>query len=115
MPSTQSLGVPYSEHSSFFELTCFALSCPGPDVRMIATVNVGNEKRSVDPASQQDSLVANDQSSKNEEMVRCALNVIRSVTDWSCRFEKWQAEKMRRKEQKLPAIVDYRDETYVSV
>jgi DNA cross-link repair 1A protein len=37
-------GVPYSEHSSFFELTCFALSCPGPDVKMIATVNVGNEK-----------------------------------------------------------------------
>lgn len=41
------LGVPYSEHSSFFELTCFALSLPGPDLRMIATVNVGNEKRSV--------------------------------------------------------------------
>jgi len=39
------LGVPYSEHSSFFELTCFALSVPGPDVKMIATVNVGNEKR----------------------------------------------------------------------
>jgi DNA cross-link repair 1A protein len=39
------IGVPYSEHSSFFELTCFALSVPGPDVRMIATVNVGNEKR----------------------------------------------------------------------
>jgi len=37
-------GVPYSEHSSFFELTCFALSVPGPDVKMIATVNVGNEK-----------------------------------------------------------------------
>jgi DNA cross-link repair 1A protein len=42
------LGVPYSEHSSFFELTCFALSVPGPDVKMIATVNVGNEKRCVD-------------------------------------------------------------------
>ncbi len=38
-------GVPYSEHSSFFELTCFALSVPGPDVKMIATVNVGTEKR----------------------------------------------------------------------
>ena len=38
-------GVPYSEHSSFFELTCFALSMPGPDVKMIATVNVGNENR----------------------------------------------------------------------
>ena len=41
------IGIPYSEHSSFFELTCFALSVPGPDVKMIATVNVGNEKRSV--------------------------------------------------------------------
>jgi hypothetical protein len=30
------------------------------------------------------------------------------------RFEKWQAEKMKRKEKSLPAIVDYRDETYVS-
>jgi hypothetical protein len=29
-------------------------------------------------------------------------------------FEKWQAEKQRRKEKKLPAIVDYRDITYVS-
>ena len=41
--STQTLqlyGVPYSEHSSFFELTCFALSCDW--VRMIATVNVGS-------------------------------------------------------------------------
>jgi hypothetical protein len=38
-------GVPYSEHSSFFELTCFALSMPGPDLKMIATVNVHNEKR----------------------------------------------------------------------
>lgn len=34
-------GVPYSEHSSFFELTCFALSTDW--VKMIATVNVGNE------------------------------------------------------------------------
>ncbi|KZV96408.1 DRMBL-domain-containing protein [Exidia glandulosa HHB12029] len=33
-------GVPYSEHSSFFELTAFALSCDW--VKMIATVNVGN-------------------------------------------------------------------------
>lgn len=39
------LGVPYSEHSSFFELTCFALSLPGADLKMIATVNVGNEKK----------------------------------------------------------------------
>jgi DNA cross-link repair 1A protein len=39
------IGIPYSEHSSFFELTCFALSVPGPDVKMIATVNVGNERR----------------------------------------------------------------------
>lgn len=30
-------------------------------------------------------------------------------------FEKWQAEKQRRKEKKLPAIVDYRDITYVSL
>ncbi|KAJ7091501.1 DNA cross-link repair protein pso2/snm1 [Mycena belliarum] len=33
--------VPYSEHSSFFELTCFALSLRWG--RMIATVNVGSE------------------------------------------------------------------------
>ena len=42
--STTSLtvyGVPYSEHSSFFELTCFALSFDWG--RMIATVNVGSE------------------------------------------------------------------------
>lgn len=35
-------GVPYSEHSSFFELTCFALSMSY--VRMIATVNIGSAK-----------------------------------------------------------------------
>jgi DNA cross-link repair 1A protein len=29
-------------------------------------------------------------------------------------FEKWLAEKIRRKEKNLPAIVDYRDEHYVS-
>ena len=34
-------GVPYSEHSSFFELTCFALSLDW--VRIVATVNVGSE------------------------------------------------------------------------
>ncbi|KAJ7625529.1 beta-lactamase-like protein [Roridomyces roridus] len=34
--------VPYSEHSSFFELTCFALSIKWG--RMIATVNVGSER-----------------------------------------------------------------------
>ncbi|KAG8678118.1 hypothetical protein FRC08_018059, partial [Ceratobasidium sp. 394] len=33
-------GVPYSEHSSFRELTCFALSVDWG--RMIATVNVGS-------------------------------------------------------------------------
>ncbi|KAI5452530.1 DNA cross-link repair protein PSO2/SNM1 [Naganishia albida] len=37
-------GVPYSESSSFFQLTCFAMSVPGLDVKMIATLNVGNEK-----------------------------------------------------------------------
>ncbi|EIW79144.1 DRMBL-domain-containing protein [Coniophora puteana RWD-64-598 SS2] len=37
----QMYGVPYSEHSSFFELTCFALSCDWR--KMIATVNVGKE------------------------------------------------------------------------
>ena len=40
-PSLQLFGVPYSEHSSFFELTCFALSFDWG--RMIATVNVGSE------------------------------------------------------------------------
>jgi hypothetical protein len=30
------------------------------------------------------------------------------------RFEKWAAEKAKRKERGLPAIVDYRDEAYVS-
>ncbi|ESK97882.1 dna repair protein pso2 [Moniliophthora roreri MCA 2997] len=34
--------VPYSEHSSFFELTCFAMSVEWG--RIIATVNVGSEK-----------------------------------------------------------------------
>src|SRR5260370_38020966 len=34
-------GVPYSEHSSFLELTCFALSMQWE--RIIATVNVGTE------------------------------------------------------------------------
>ncbi|KAG1811490.1 DRMBL-domain-containing protein, partial [Suillus subaureus] len=38
----QMYGVPYSEHSSFFELTCFAMSFDW--VKMIATVNVGNER-----------------------------------------------------------------------
>ncbi|EKM50682.1 uncharacterized protein PHACADRAFT_166360 [Phanerochaete carnosa HHB-10118-sp] len=40
-PNLQLYGVPYSEHSSFFELTCFALSFDWG--RMIATVNVGSE------------------------------------------------------------------------
>ena len=29
-------------------------------------------------------------------------------------FEKWAAEKAKRREKGLPAIVEYRDETYVS-
>lgn len=29
-------------------------------------------------------------------------------------FQKWEAEKAKRKEKGLPAIVEYRDETYVS-
>ncbi|KAK6908877.1 hypothetical protein I203_102882 [Kwoniella mangroviensis CBS 8507] len=77
----QLFGVPYSEHSSFTELTCFALSIPGPDLKMIATVNVGNEKSRA------------------------------KMKKW---FEKWAAEKSRRKDKGLPAIVDYRDETFVS-
>ncbi|KAI0060674.1 DRMBL-domain-containing protein [Artomyces pyxidatus] len=40
-PAHQLFGVPYSEHSSFFELTCFALSVDW--ARIIATVNVGSE------------------------------------------------------------------------
>ncbi|KAH9072363.1 DRMBL-domain-containing protein [Lactarius deliciosus] len=37
-PSAQLFGVPYSEHSSFFELTCFALSLDW--ARIVPTVNV---------------------------------------------------------------------------
>jgi len=40
-PLLQLFPVPYSEHSSFFELTCFAMSFDW--VKMIATVNVGSE------------------------------------------------------------------------
>ncbi|KAF8637664.1 hypothetical protein AX17_002732 [Amanita inopinata Kibby_2008] len=40
-PLLQIYPVPYSEHSSFFELTCFAMSLDWG--RMIATVNVGSE------------------------------------------------------------------------
>ncbi|KAL7419134.1 DNA cross-link repair protein PSO2/SNM1 [Cryptotrichosporon argae] len=72
-------GVPYSEHSSFFELTCFALSMPGVNIKMIATVNVGNEKSRA------------------------------KMQKW---FEKWAAEKQKRKEKGLPEIVEYRDSNY---
>jgi DNA cross-link repair 1A protein len=37
-------GVPYSEHSSFFELSCFAVSRALNWGKMIATVNVGSER-----------------------------------------------------------------------
>ncbi|KAH9072370.1 DNA repair metallo-beta-lactamase, partial [Lactarius deliciosus] len=37
-PSAQLFGMPYSEHSSFFELTCFALSLDW--ARIVPTVNV---------------------------------------------------------------------------
>lgn len=40
--AVQLYGVPYSEHSSFFELTCFAMSCDWS--RIIPTVSVGSEK-----------------------------------------------------------------------
>ena len=33
--------MPYSEHSSFFDLTCFAVSIDW--VKIIATVNIGSE------------------------------------------------------------------------
>ncbi|BGP15133.1 hypothetical protein JCM10213_005406 [Rhodosporidiobolus nylandii] len=39
-PQTMAFGVPYSEHSSFFELTCFCLSLDY--VKVIPTVNVHN-------------------------------------------------------------------------
>ncbi|KAH9479471.1 DNA cross-link repair protein pso2/snm1 [Psilocybe cubensis] len=40
-PNLSLYPVPYSEHSSFYELTCFAMSFTW--VKMIATVNVGTE------------------------------------------------------------------------
>jgi len=42
IPGLEMYGVPYSEHSSFFELTCFCISLDC--ARLIATVNVGSEK-----------------------------------------------------------------------
>jgi len=63
---------------------------------MIATVNVGNEKRSVSFAP----ILHQADGGSRAKMKK-----------W---FEKWSAEKAKRKEKNLPAIVDYRDETYVS-
>ena len=40
-PTLLLFGVPYSEHSSFFELTCFALSLNWD--KIIATVNVSSD------------------------------------------------------------------------
>jgi hypothetical protein len=36
------------------------------------------------------------------------------LTMLGCRFERWQAEKIKRQKAGLPAIVEYRHETYVS-
>jgi hypothetical protein len=45
-------------------------------------------------------------------VLRIELTVSRAkMKKW---FEKWSAEKARRKEKNLPSIVEYRDETYVS-
>lgn len=79
------------------------LSCPGADVKVIATVNVHTEKRYAPPL-----VVANCQPDEDEEMVRTSL----ATADG--RFEKWASEKSKRKARGQPAIVDYRDETYVS-
>jgi len=72
---------------------------PGPELKMIATVNVGNEKRYV--ICRPDS----------EEKADWRLVSRAKMKKW---FEKWGAEKARRKEKGLPAIVEYRDESYVS-
>lgn len=70
-------GVPYSEHSSFAELTCFALSVDC--ARVVATVNVGSAAGRA------------------------------KMTKW---VEKWDAERKRRKEAGLPAIVEFREKDY---
>jgi DNA cross-link repair 1A protein len=48
------------------------------------------------------------------KMKKWLVDLLMSALELMLRFEKWNAEKAKRKEKGLPAIVDYRDETYVS-
>ncbi|KAL5512893.1 PSO2 [Sanghuangporus vaninii] len=70
-------GVPYSEHSSFSELACFALSIDCG--RIVATVNVGSATSRA------------------------------KMSKW---VERWDAERKRRREAGLPAVVEYRHLDY---